>query len=396
MEKITEKKIPEGYKMTEVGIIPDDWNLSKVSSLFNIVSGSTPSTSVKRYWGSSIPWFTPADMSDDIKYLVEPERYISNEGLHSIGDRSVPKGHIILSTRAPIGYVGVSVSKTSFNQGCKGLIAGIGVDSDFAYYIFSSIKLRLEKLSGGSTFSEIGKAELSKVNFEYPSLSEQKAIAKVLSDIDHLVVSLEKLVNKKEQVKKGTMQDLLTGERRLPGFSDTWKKTSLESILKYQQPTPFIVSSSEYTDTGKTPVLTAGKTFILGYTSEKEGIYTEPPVIIFDDFTTAVKYVDFNFKVKSSAMKILSVRNNKDHCLGFIFHRMVLLDFHPGEHKRHWISEYSKIELDIPDIVEQESIYKVINEMDKEIRALRSRLKKYKAIAKGASQQLLTGKIRLV
>ena len=75
---------------------------------------------------------------------------------------------------------------------------------------------------------------------------------------------------------------------------------------------------------------------------------------------------------------------------------MVLLDFHPGEHKRHWISEYSKLELDIPDIVEQKSIYKVINEMDKEIRALKSRLKKYKAIAKGASQQLLTGKIRLV
>ena len=110
------------------------------------------------------------------------------------------------------------------------------------------------------------------------------------------------------------MQQLLTGKKRLLDdngvrFSGEWKRVELGDLLDYQQPTPYLVESTEYSDDFSTPVLTAGKTFILGYTDEESGIFSEQlPAIIFDDFTTDSKFVDFPFKAKSSAMKILTAK----------------------------------------------------------------------------------------
>ena len=107
---------------------------------------------------------------------------------------------------------------------------------------------------------------------------------------------------------------------------ETWVEYSLEQLFSYEQPTPYIVESTEYKDNYATPVLTPGKSLIIGYTNEKNGIYNKLPVIIFDDFTTATQYVNFPFKVKSSAMKILTA--NTDLVLPkFIFYRMQLIDF---------------------------------------------------------------------
>src|SRR3989339_2252839 len=125
-----------------------------------------------------------------------------------------------------------------------------------------------------------------------------------------------------------------------------WKLKELGDYLKYEQPTKYIVKSTEYNDEYKTPVLTAGKSFILGYTNEKEGILTNIPVIIFDDFTTESKYVDFSFKVKSSAMKILNCDNKIT--LKYLYYLMQAIPDIKTTHKRYWISEYSKIKVPIP------------------------------------------------
>lgn len=102
-----------------------------------------------------------------------------------------------------------------------------------------------------------------------------------------------------------------------------WEKVALENLLEYEQPTNYIVASEEYNDNYPTPVLTAGKSFILGYTNETEGIYQNTPVIIFDDFTTESKFVDFEFKVKSSAMKILKAKDNDT--LKYLYYLMQIL-----------------------------------------------------------------------
>lgn len=143
---------------------------------------------------------------------------------------------------------------------------------------------------------------------------------------------------------------------------DEWSEYSLEDILTYEQPTPYIVESTDYNNDYKTPVLTAGKSFIIGHTNETSGIYDKLPVIIFDDFTTSTQYVNFPFKVKSSAMKILTANTNLV-IPKFIFYRMQIIKFDHSTHKRYWIQQYSKIKVCVPPISEQERIVARIEEL---------------------------------
>ena len=145
-----------------------------------------------------------------------------------------------------------------------------------------------------------------------------------------------------------------------------WKEYELGELLSYEQPTPYIVESTDYNDKYTTPVLTAGKTFILGYTNETQGIYTALPVIIFDDFTTASRYVNFEFKVKSSAIKILTP-NTELVLPKFIYYRMQVIQFDHSTHKRYWIQQYSKIKVAIPPIPVQEQIVSYIEELFSEL-----------------------------
>lgn len=145
-----------------------------------------------------------------------------------------------------------------------------------------------------------------------------------------------------------------------------WTEYELGELLSYEQPTPYIVESTDYSDSYDTPVLTAGKSFIIGYTNETSGIYDKLPVIIFDDFTTSTQYVNFPFKVKSSAMKILTA-NTELVVPKFIFYRMQIIEFDHSTHKRYWIQQYSKIKVKIPPIPEQEKIVAKIEELFSEL-----------------------------
>ena len=139
-----------------------------------------------------------------------------------------------------------------------------------------------------------------------------------------------------------------------------WVVTSLESLLSYEQPTDYIVESTDYSNNYSTPVLTAGKSFILGYTNETNGIYKRIPTIIFDDFTTESKYVDFEFKVKSSAMKILTA-NTDLVLIRFAHYLMQSIEIDHDNHQRYWISVFSKQEVALPPLAEQKRIVKMID-----------------------------------
>jgi type I restriction enzyme S subunit len=146
---------------------------------------------------------------------------------------------------------------------------------------------------------------------------------------------------------------------------NNWQTIKLGEILEYEQPTKYLVGSKNYKDEYETPVLTAGKTFILGNTKERNGIFPtmKLPVIIFDDFTTATKFVDFPFKVKSSAMKILHPIKDKSDAK-FLFYIMQNINFdHIGIHKRYWISEFSRVEILLPPLLEQHRIVKILDEV---------------------------------
>ena len=152
-----------------------------------------------------------------------------------------------------------------------------------------------------------------------------------------------------------------------------WRE--IGTVLDYEQPTKYLVSSKDYSDDFATPVLTAGKTFILGYTSETDGIYpasAENPVIIFDDFTTDFKWVDFPFKAKSSGMKMLTAADENLATIRYAYYAMQMISFSPLDHKRHWISEYSHFEIPVPPIEVQREIVRILDsfaELEAELEA---------------------------
>ena len=153
-----------------------------------------------------------------------------------------------------------------------------------------------------------------------------------------------------------------------PQLPDGWCKCRLEDIVEYEQPQAYIVNSTDYDDSYLTPVLTAGKSFIIGYTNETKGIYQNTPCIIFDDFTTDSKLVDFPFKVKSSAMKILKVADDIE--IEYVAMFMNITRLIGDTHKRYWISEYSKLCIPIPPKEEQKRIINAANAMFEKLDAI--------------------------
>lgn len=177
---------------------------------------------------------------------------------------------------------------------------------------------------------------------------------------------------------------------RFKGFTDPWEERKLGEIFNYEQPTKYIVKSTEYDDNFNTPVLTAGKSFLLGYTDEISGIKNatvENPVVIFDDFTTGSHYVDFPFKIKSSAMKLLSLNDNSDNFY-FMFNTLKNIKYVPQSHERHWISKFSSFEIYKPSQEEQQKIGSFFKQLDDTIDLHQRKLAKLKELKQGYLQKL--------
>jgi len=177
-----------------------------------------------------------------------------------------------------------------------------------------------------------------------------------------------------------------TSQQNIP---DGWKLKKLSDVLDYERPDAYIVKSTSYSNKAKTPVLTANKSFVLGHTDEDFGIYENVPAIIFDDFTTDSKLVDFPFKIKSSAIKILKEKN-KDIDLHFVFEKMKSVNFPTGSHKRFYISQYQNLEIVLPSIKEQQKIAEILGTVDEDIAKTQEVIEATEKLKRGLMQQLFT------
>ena len=153
----------------------------------------------------------------------------------------------------------------------------------------------------------------------------------------------------------------------------SWGFVRLGTAMPYEQPQPYIVTSTEYDASYPTPVLTAGKSFIIGYTNETDGIKTDLPTVIFDDFTTDSKYVNFPFKVKSSAMKILTADSSFAD-IKFYYYVMQKIECTHSTHKRSWISDFSQKIVPLPPLQEQKRIVAVIEAMEQRLATIMGNL----------------------
>lgn len=282
-----------------------------------------------------------------------------------------------MSDVTPKGLARTStITKTGVKAGGDVLIAAVQNHlSVFLSYQINKNHKDILPLVTGTTVKHVNSKGLSTLNINLPSLHEQTAIGSFFQDIDQLIsLQQHKLEVLKEQKKtylkllfpaKGQTKPAL----RFAGFEDDWKEVKLGEILDYEQPNQYIVKSTEYSNSFTMPVLTAGQSFILGYTNEKDGIKKasrENPVIIFDDFTTASHLVDFDFKVKSSAMKILELKNDEDN-IYLVYNILKNIYYTPQGHERHWISKFSDFNILIPNTTEQQAIGSFFQDLDKAI-----------------------------
>ena len=220
-----------------------------------------------------------------------------------------------------------------------------------------------------------------------PSFEEQKQIGKYFEILDNLITLHQRKLEKLQNIKKSCLE---TPKVRFAGFTDAWEQRKLGDVFLYEQPQKYIVESTDYDDKYDIPVLTAGQSFILGYTDEKNNIKLaskKNPVVIFDDFTTSSQYVDFPFKVKSSAMKILTINRDVDD-IYFAYHILINISYVPVSHERHWISTFSKFDVLMPKIEEQKQIGNFFKSIDNLITLHQRKLEKLQNMKKSCLEKM--------
>ena len=346
--------------------IPTTWEWVRLCSLGQIIGGGTPSTEIKAYWDKgTISWITPADMGEHrTKYISFTQRKISELGLSQSSATLMPPNSIVLSSRAPIGYLGITKIPLCTNQGCKSVVPYLQESVEYLYYAIMMAIPNIKERASGTTFKEISGKGFGQTLIPLPPLCEQNRIADLLIQTENkftIIQSSYNDISRRIEILKYKILDSFFGEHsRYKSYYENEQK--LGEILKYEQPAKYIVNSTNYSYDFATPVLTPGKTFILGYTDEKDGIYkvNGKKVIIFDDFTTASRLVDFDFKVKSSAMKILTVSKSNLYDTEYMYLYLQTIHVNNNTHKRYWISLFSNMIIQVPAIdVQREIVMKI-------------------------------------
>lgn len=287
-------------------------------------------------------------------------------------DKNLRKNTLLISINGTIGNIakynnenvmlGKSVGYFNFEE-----------NSDFLYFVLqtSPVQEHFKSELTGSTIKNLSLKTLRETNLRLPSQDEQQKVASFLSLIDERITTQSKIINDLKTLKTATAKKIFSQELRFKDDKGNefleWENILLGDTLDYEQPTNYLVSSTEYDDSFETPVVTAGKTFILGYTDDKNGVFEKEklPVIIFDDFTTASQFVDFPFKAKSSAMKILKAKNDTN--IRFIFEALQMINYEVGGHGRHWISVFSNLSIFVPSFPEQTKIANFLSAIDSKI-----------------------------
>ncbi len=409
------------------------WETITLGEVADIRNGATPSTHIGAYWNGPIPWCIPTDITATPgKYLLATERSITAAGLASCGASLLPVGALLLCSRATIGELKIAASPVCTNQGFKSIVCKDDVFNEFLYYLLLTRKPQMIERATGSTFLEIGKRDVESIQLRVPPLSEQRAIAEALSDVDGLLAALEALIAKKRAVKQAAMQELLTGKTRLPGFSGTpsegvpvgykrtevgmipedWDICALHDVIEkfvnggtpstsntdfWSGDIPWITGADILNQTvavirryitkeavynSSTNVITKGNLLIVSRTGLGKLAIAPCDIAISQDFTGLIH----------SKEKILAQYLFRH----FDFCQQVLTKQNQGTSIKGITRDtLSTILIPLPCLHEQTAIASVLSDMDAEIAALEHRRDKTRAVKQGMMQQLLTGRVRL-
>ena len=194
------------FKDSEGNDYPD-WEEKKLGEIGEIISGGTPSSITEEYWNGNIQWFTPSEIGKN-KYVDKSLRTITEEGLKNSSAKFLPKGSILLSSRATIGEKSIALEKVTTNQGFQSIVINQENYNEFIYYLLDYIKPELLKKATGSTFLEISGKTLKEINVKIPILQEQEKIADFLSSIDNKIENMDRELGGLKKFKKGLLQQM--------------------------------------------------------------------------------------------------------------------------------------------------------------------------------------------
>lgn len=214
--------IPEGYKKTSLGVVPEEWEVKRIKDIGTVVTGITPSTSDMENYGNEYLFVSPVDLSGN-KYIYNTQKKLSSKGYNL--SRQIPTGAILFTCiGSTIGKMGVAISPLTCNQQINAIICNSNVNNEYLFYELSNRAKQIKLLAGEQAVPIVNKSDFENIRILLSPLSEQQKIAEILSTWDKAIEKQTQLIEKLELRKKGLMQQLLTGKKRLPGFSGEWKK----------------------------------------------------------------------------------------------------------------------------------------------------------------------------
>lgn len=389
------KTIPQGYKATALGIIPQEWEVRPLNYLGAICSGGTPDTEVAEYWNGDIAWCTPSDITKlDTKYIESTEVKITAKGLKESSATLLPPRSIVVCTRATIGNAAICNTEIATNQGFKNIIPNEKTNPEWLYYIIIYSKPRLVRFGCGSTFLEVSKKDFSRFKIAVPPLAEQRKIAEVLGVWDEAIEKQARLIEKLALRKRALMQRLLSAKLRLPGFSEPWKKVKLGDVASIKTGNK---NNEDKIANGQYPFFVRSSIVerINTYSYDGEAILIPGEGKIGE----IIHYINGKFDYHQRVYKISDFSN----CSGLFLYYYLMYFFGKQAINNSVkacvdslrLSTFTNMTIIHPPISEQTAIAEVLTAADREIELAKEKLERLRRQKRGLMQQLLTGKKRI-
>ena len=402
-----------GYKQTEVGVIPGDWGVRQIIDVCDFI---VPGRNKPKFSNDTIPWITTPDLEDGGK--VSESRLglsVSRADANSVGSRVVPAGAVVMSCVGELGITAYAGRDIVINQQLHAFIPSKLIDGHFLLHAIRTRKSYLEGIATKTALPYLNKDNCNSIRLPFPPLQEQRAIATALSDTDALLAKLDEFIAKKRDLKQAAMQQLLTGQTRLPGFSGEWEVKRLGDVAIFLKGKG--LPKSSLTLSGAEPCIHYGELFtrypetigaIISRTNDSRDSFRS----IENDVLMPTSDVTPRGLAKASCVRvdnvilggdILVIRSDRKSVYGpflsYVIRReeVQVLQLVSGSTVFHlYGSDMKKFTFSMPNIAEQTAIATILSDMDAELTALEARRDKTRALKQGMMQELLTGRIRLV
>ena len=407
-------ELKPGYKQTEVGAIPEDWDVVLLDSVSRRASGHTPDKAHPEYWGGDIKWVSLADSHrlDDL-YIDETTSTITAKGIANSSANILPAGCCIVSRDAGVGKSAVLAEKMAVSQHFMAWYCGPSLNNHYLYFLLQAMKPELERIAIGNTIKTIGLPYFKSLRVPLPSVVEQQSIASALLDVDQLIRELAACIAKKRNIKQAAMQELLTGKRRLPGFEGEWGPVSLGSVAAMNSGGTPPTGRDDFYGGGIPWVSITDMTSSGRFISETERTLSDlglancsakrfPAGTILYAMYASLGECSIAAREVTTSQAILGIRPGPSLVGEYLYywlesiHGAVKLMGQQGTQSNLNKKIVQGFILGLPSKSEQAAIAKVLSEVDQDIDTLKGKAEKARAMKAGMMQQLLSGKIRLI